>query len=261
VRSRRDTFAGDLPLELGKGQQHIEHQLSHRARRVGLLRHRHERHSLGVEEFDQPGKIDERAGQPIDLVDDHDVDPADPDIGDQVLQGGSLQTATGEAAIVIAGSDRYPALVALAADVRLAGFALRRERVEFLLEPFLGGFASVDRAALAARVSPRHRCSLSARRLDPALARTRGRLNQVERFFANLTEKQIRRGVHRSTAELEAAIKAYIAAVNANPRPFVWTKSADDILATIKRFCLANLKIAQPQNLISLPAHHQVSGH
>jgi len=75
-------------------------------------------------------------------------------------------------------------------------------------------------------------------------------LNQVERFFANLTEKQIRRGVHRSTAELETAIKAYIKTVNANPRPFVWTKSAEDILATIKRFCLATLKAAQTQTLI-----------
>ena len=46
-------------------------------------------------------------------------------------------------------------------------------------------------------------------------------INQVERFFADLTEKQIRRGVHCSTAELEAAITAYIETVNANPRPFV----------------------------------------
>jgi len=44
----------------------------------------------------------------------------------------------------------------------LAGFALRRERVEFLLERFLGGFARVDRAALAARLSPRHCCPPSA---------------------------------------------------------------------------------------------------
>jgi hypothetical protein len=47
------------------------------------------------------------------------------DIGDQVLQGGSLQIAAGESAIVIAGSNQYPALVALAADEGLAGFALR----------------------------------------------------------------------------------------------------------------------------------------
>ena len=76
-------------------------------------------------------------------------------------------------------------------------------------------------------------------------------LNQVERFFANLTEKQIRRGVHRSTQELEAAIRTYIDAVNANPNPFRWTKSADDILSAIKRFCLATLQIAEPQNQIT----------
>ena len=62
-------------------------------------------------------------------------------------------------------------------------------------------------------------------------------LNQVERFFALLTEGQIRRGAHRSTAELEAAITAYIDARNADPKPFRWTKSADDILAAIARFC------------------------
>jgi hypothetical protein len=60
-------------------------------------------------------------------------------------------------------------------------------------------------------------------------------VNQIERFFANLTEKQIRRGLHRSTAELETAIRAYLDAVNADPKPFKWTKSADDILAAIKR--------------------------
>src|SRR5436309_5703176 len=105
-----------------KDKQHIERQAAHRARRVELLRYRDERHRLGVEEFDQPGKIGQRAGQPVDLVDDHDVDPAGSDIGDQMLQSGSLQIAAGEPAIVIAGSEQYPALVALAADEGLAGF-------------------------------------------------------------------------------------------------------------------------------------------
>src|SRR5882757_10068423 len=68
-----------------------------------------------------------------------------------------LEIAAREPAIVIAGSGQQPTLVLLAADVGLAGFALRRERIEFLLEPFLGGFAGVDRATSAARVSPRHR--------------------------------------------------------------------------------------------------------
>ena len=69
-------------------------------------------------------------------------------------------------------------------------------------------------------------------------------LNQVERFFADLTEKQIRRGVHRSTAELERAITDYIETVNEAPKPFRWHKSADDILASIKRFCLRTLETA-----------------
>ena len=63
-------------------------------------------------------------------------------------------------------------------------------------------------------------------------------LNQVERFFADLTEKQIRRGVHRSTGELERAITEYIETVNEDPKPFRWHKTADEILASIKRFCL-----------------------
>lgn len=63
-------------------------------------------------------------------------------------------------------------------------------------------------------------------------------LNQVERWFATLTEKQIRRGTHRSTNELEQAIRQYLEVNNANPKPFVWTKSADAILASIERFCL-----------------------
>src|SRR5260370_32894650 len=77
-------------------------------------------------------------------------------------------------ALVRAGSGQHPALVALAADEGLARFALRRQRVEFLFEPFLGGFAGVDRAALAACLTPRHRCPPSARRLDRVLARAGG---------------------------------------------------------------------------------------
>ncbi len=72
-------------------------------------------------------------------------------------------------------------------------------------------------------------------------------INQVERFFAELTRKQIRRGVHRSTVELEEAIKRYIDHVNQSPKPFRWTKSADDILASIKRFCMATLETARIQ--------------
>jgi transposase len=62
-------------------------------------------------------------------------------------------------------------------------------------------------------------------------------LNLVERWFALLTEKQLRRGVHRSTRELETAIKRYLAITNAAPTPFVWTKTADEILESVARFC------------------------
>lgn len=62
-------------------------------------------------------------------------------------------------------------------------------------------------------------------------------LNLVERWFAALTEKQLRRGVFRSTRELEAAIMGYLQSNNQNPKPFIWTKTADQILATIARFC------------------------
>ena len=76
-------------------------------------------------------------------------------------------------------------------------------------------------------------------------------ISLVERFFANLTEKQIRRGAHRSTEELQAAIASYIDAVNPKPKPVVWTKSADDILASVKRFCAATLSATQTQNTIA----------
>ena len=66
-------------------------------------------------------------------------------------------------------------------------------------------------------------------------------LNLVERWFAELTEKQIRRGVHRSTLQLENAIRHFIDHHNQHPKPFVWTKSADQILESVARFCKRTL--------------------
>ncbi|MBX3649720.1 MAG: IS630 family transposase [Rhodocyclaceae bacterium] len=74
-------------------------------------------------------------------------------------------------------------------------------------------------------------------------------LNQVERFFALLTDKKIRRGVHRNVADLQADIAAFIDQHNADPKPFRWTKSADDILASIERFCVRNAPDNSPMNL------------
>jgi len=62
-------------------------------------------------------------------------------------------------------------------------------------------------------------------------------LNLVERWFAELTEKQIRRGSFRSTHELEKTIINYLDTYNSDPRPFIWTKTADQILENIMLFC------------------------
>jgi transposase len=60
-------------------------------------------------------------------------------------------------------------------------------------------------------------------------------LNAVENFFSKMTRQRIRRGVFRSIADLQAAINAYLAEHNASPKPFVWTQSADAILAKLDR--------------------------
>jgi transposase len=80
-------------------------------------------------------------------------------------------------------------------------------------------------------------------------------INQVERFFALLTDDAIRRSAHRSTAELEAAISAYIDAHNAEPKPFSWTKNADDILAAVQRFCQRTVEVQAKCLETSRPGH------
>ena len=84
-------------------------------------------------------------------------------------------------------------------------------------------------------------------RTQPLLPMRPGQwINQVGRFFALLTDQQIKRGAHRSPAALEAAIAAYIDVRNADPRPFRWTKTADDILASIERFCRRSIAVQAP---------------
>jgi hypothetical protein len=62
-------------------------------------------------------------------------------------------------------------------------------------------------------------------------------LNLVERWFAELTNKWLRRGTHRSVRELVASIRTWITDWNDNPRPFVWHKTADEILDTLAAYC------------------------
>ena len=71
--------------------------------------------------------------------------------------------------------------------------------------------------------------------LHPDLGLLAQRLNAVENFFSKMTRQRIRRGVSGSIADLQPAINAYLAEHNASPKPFVWTKSAEAILAKLDR--------------------------
>jgi hypothetical protein len=68
-------------------------------------------------------------------------------------------------------------------------------------------------------------------------------LNQVERFFALLADQQIKRGAHTSVKDLIKSVEAFIDRHNADPKPLRWTKSADDVLASIERFCRCTLDV------------------
>ena len=73
-------------------------------------------------------------------------------------------------------------------------------------------------------------------------------LNQVEHWFALLTQRQIKRGSHAGVRELEAAISEFVMLHNQNPKSFVWTKTADQILASIAHFASSTLTAHTPQN-------------
>jgi transposase len=62
-------------------------------------------------------------------------------------------------------------------------------------------------------------------------------LNLVERWFSELTTKKLKRGAHRSTRQLNHDIRAWIETWNDDPKPYIWTKTADQILETISRYC------------------------
>ena len=82
-------------------------------------------------------------------------------------------------------------------------------------------------------------------------------LSLVERWFAELTMKPLRRGVSRSVAQLKAGIQAFIDAHHADPKPFAWTKSADEILASIARFAqrTADARATQTMSRTTVTGH------
>lgn len=137
---------GDLAFELGEGEQDVQHQPPHRRRSVELLGHRHKGHFVAFEHFDQPSEVGQAAGQPVDLVDDHDVDLVGDDVAHEALQCRSFHVATGVTAIIVVVGHGQPAFGALACDVGMTGFPLRVQGIERLIEPFVCRNAGVDRA-------------------------------------------------------------------------------------------------------------------
>jgi hypothetical protein len=73
--------------------------------------------------------------------------------------------------------------------------------------------------------------------LGDALPTSASWLNLVERWFAELTCRKLRRSAHRSVLDLERDIRGWINEWNNNPKPFVWTKTADEILETLASYC------------------------
>src|SRR6267154_4067778 len=127
----------------------------HRGRRVELLRHRHKGGTPRIEDLDDLGKIGERAGQPVDLVDNDGVDPPRREVTQQPLQSRPIHPRAGEPAVIISRAQADPAFLPLAVDEGLAGFALCLQRIEFLLEPLLGRLAGVDRTTARGSGPPR----------------------------------------------------------------------------------------------------------
>ena len=108
---------------------------------------------MGVKNLDQLGKIGERAGQPVDLVDHNDIDPALPHLGEQRLQGRPVERGARQAAVIIVLGHKSPALAGLAADIGLARLALGIEGGEGEVEIMLGRFAGVSNGLRALRRS------------------------------------------------------------------------------------------------------------
>jgi hypothetical protein len=182
-----DALAGHLALELGKGEQHVQGQPPHRGGRIELLGDRDERDPMGIEQLHQLGKIRQRPGQAVDLVDHHHVNFPGPNIGQQLLERRAGGRAAGIAAVVIAGPDQGPAFRRLAAHIGFGGVMLGIQRAEILLQPILGRDPGIDGAANPPG-GPRAHDGPSERRRRP---KKRGPDHRVP-VMANATAERLR---------------------------------------------------------------------
>src|SRR5271169_275324 len=141
-----DALAGYLAFELREREQYVERQATHRSRGVELLRYRDKGNLVSVEDLNHLGEVRKRSRQPIDLIDDHDVDQALFDVRQQQLERRTLHRRTGKTAVVIMCLAQSPALPLLTPDVRFTSLALGVQRIEVLLQAFFRGLTGVDRA-------------------------------------------------------------------------------------------------------------------
>ena len=144
-----DALARNFALELRKRQQHVEGQTSHAGGFIEGLGHRYERGVVFVEQLDELGEVGQRPCQPVDLVDDDDIDPSRANVIQQPCQGRPVYGTARKATIVITISDQLPAFVSLTPDIGLRRFSLIVERVKPLFQSILGRDTSINRAARA----------------------------------------------------------------------------------------------------------------
>ena len=97
-----DTLRRDLALELGKGEQHVQREPAHGSAGVELLGHRDKRYTCCIEHIDDLGEVGERSRQPVDLVDDDQIDFALLDVDQKGLQCRAFQRAPRKPAVIIA---------------------------------------------------------------------------------------------------------------------------------------------------------------
>jgi transposase len=117
------------------------------------------------------------------------------------------------------------------------------QEIETHVDPDLAVHVVLDNLATH-KAPPVHRWLLRHPRFHLHFTPTYGSwLNLVERFFAVLTERALKRGSHTSVPQLRDAILAYVAAHNDNPKPFRWTKTADEILDKLRRFGTRTLQV------------------
>ena len=101
---------------------------------------------MRVEDIDNLGEIGKRPGQPVDLVDNDDLNLPGLDVLQKPLEGRPLHRPAGQAAVVVHVGKCNPAGMTLAYDIGLARLPLGVERIEFLIEALVGRFSGVDRA-------------------------------------------------------------------------------------------------------------------